>query len=593
VSQAPALFAQNKWRTEGGRDFLQLVSENGQVLSWIDSTGAMSVSGVPPSVINANYVSGAKFDARFFNDGSTTSGQNTLTSATLACNAADNGKLVIVVNDGTNVYPFGTGLVTQIGCNSATVAALSTTASQTTGGLTWAIGTDDTAAIVAAKNAAWASNQALALPCGVTIVSAPPFVFATGQTFGQNFSVQGCLGTSTTMFILHPQITSTIMTGGTIFYQIPASDIGYSPAGAAGTFEINNIRLTTLNGALPATSGGFIFFIAQTAGHIQMTGFGLAGGANSCTAFAAASGEASFDRMNIQNTTLNGCLFFNFQGQGTNVLSNSILAFSRTGVIQCNSTICDLENNYLIGNGQFTNASVFTNGAGSSIRVRGGTYTASAGLPLFDISSGANTLSLDSTFVQNSNAGTEGGAIKTAAGATVYMQKSIVNCTNAAAQPTCIGGLGNAGTIFDLGGNTINGFPVGIMLIADGHSVKGACTGVATPSATLGLYGTGPNVVATACTSALIGSGSVVSGSRTLQNLLVTSTAAGVNASSGVVTVLKNGGATAITCTIGVGTSCVDGTHTVAVADGDLISIQFTTQAAETLAGVKAIVEWN
>jgi hypothetical protein len=54
--------------------------------------------------------------------------------------------------------------------------------------------------------------------------------------------------------------------------------------------------------------------------------------------------------------------------------------------------------------------------------------------------------------------------------------------------------------------------------------------------------------------------------------------------------VLKNGGATTMTCTLGTGTSCTDVTHTQAYAIGDLISIQFTTQAAETLANVRASV---
>ena len=79
-----------------------------------------------------------------------------------------------------------------------------------------------------------------------------------------------------------------------------------------------------------------------------------------------------------------------------------------------------------------------------------------------------------------------------------------------------------------------------------------------------------------------------------LYALNVTATHAGVNASSGVVTVLKNGSATTLTCTIGTLTSCADNTHgPVAYAVGDVISIQFTTQASEVLAGVKAsILAW-
>jgi len=76
----------------------------------------------------------------------------------------------------------------------------------------------------------------------------------------------------------------------------------------------------------------------------------------------------------------------------------------------------------------------------------------------------------------------------------------------------------------------------------------------------------------------------------TLKALIVSAGTGGVNASSGVVTVLKNGSTTTMTCTLGTGTSCTDITHTQAYAAGDLISIQFTTQAAETLANVKAVV---
>lgn len=138
----------------------------------------------------------------------------------------------------------------------------------------------------------------------------------------------------------------------------------------------------------------------------------------------------------------------------------------------------------------------------------------------------------------------------------------------------------------------ITGAAAGVIQ-ADGHSLKGTCTGVGTAASTLGLYGTGPNVTLTTCTSTTIGSGVPISVAATALSLRVTATAAGTNASSGVVTVLKNGVATTITCTIGTGTSCLDSTHSVAFADGDLISLQFTTQAADTLAGVKAQILWQ
>ena len=77
---------------------------------------------------------------------------------------------------------------------------------------------------------------------------------------------------------------------------------------------------------------------------------------------------------------------------------------------------------------------------------------------------------------------------------------------------------------------------------------------------------------------------------RTVNLLWVNAATGGVSASSGVVTLYKNGSATALTCTLGTGTSCTDYTHTVSVTTGDLLTLEFTTQATETLAGVKAFV---
>lgn len=154
--------------------------------------------------------------------------------------------------------------------------------------------------------------------------------------------------------------------------------------------------------------------------------------------------------------------------------------------------------------------------------------------------------------------------------------------------------IGGSATFFDLGGNTFSQGTVGVnnastaTYRADGHTINGACTGVSTASSTLGLYGTGPNVTSTTCTSTTIGTGITMQTAGTIRALAVSATAAGVNASSGVVTLLKNGVAQTLTCTVGTSTSCFDSTHTVSYAAGDLLSFQFTTQAAETLAGVKA-----
>lgn len=202
-------------------------------------------------------------------------------------------------------------------------------------------------------------------------------------------------------------------------------------------------------------------------------------------------------------------------------------------------------------------------------------------------------LDIEDSYLDMTAAGTSTSTgdigINDQAGYNVYIKNSIIKGTT--------GGNGYTGVaasqLYDMGGNTWGTISTTGVMNAEGHSLKGICTGVGTAASTLGLYNTGPNVTATTCTSTNIGTGVAVSGSRTLQNLIVTATAAGTNASSGVVTVLVDGSASTITCTIGTGTSCSDTTHTVALTDGQRVSIQFTTQAADTLAGVKAIVSWN
>jgi len=211
-----------------------------------------------------------------------------------------------------------------------------------------------------------------------------------------------------------------------------------------------------------------------------------------------------------------------------------------------------------------------------------------SGTNSFTAQIGSGTVTLDSDQIIGSNATF---ALDNGFGATVHAKNTTISMV-AGANPA-IRNL-SPSVFFNDGGNFFTGTISNTgSWIADGHSLKGICTGTATANTTLGLYGSGPNVTLTTCTSATIGSGITIGGPHTLQHLFVTATHAGVNASSGLVTVLQNGVATTITCTVGTATSCSDTTHSVTLADGDLISIQFTTQLAEVLAGVKAIVEWN
>lgn len=127
-------------------------------------------------------------------------------------------------------------------------------------------------------------------------------------------------------------------------------------------------------------------------------------------------------------------------------------------------------------------------------------------------------------------------------------------------------------------------------IVAAGHSLLGACTGVATASSTLGLYGTGPLLTTTTCTSTTIGGGEVMQRATTLSSLRCTSSATTVSVTCKV---LVNGVASTITCTMTASTICTDFAHTVALNPGDLVSEEIVTGAAETGANIKAFVLWQ
>jgi hypothetical protein len=84
----------------------------------------------------------------------------------------------------------------------------------------------------------------------------------------------------------------------------------------------------------------------------------------------------------------------------------------------------------------------------------------------------------------------------------------------------------------------------------------------------------------------------VISGPGTLANLRVYSSAVAVGGSAkDVLTVLKNGSTTGITCTIAAsGTTCSDLTRSANVVAGDVITFSFVTATSDTAANVSAVV---
>lgn len=119
-------------------------------------------------------------------------------------------------------------------------------------------------------------------------------------------------------------------------------------------------------------------------------------------------------------------------------------------------------------------------------------------------------------------------------------------------------------------------------------TLVGTATGVLSPSVTLGFYGLGQRATPTG-TSVVVANGEVMQQTQAIIGFNVVTATAGINASSGVVSLLKNGAAFSppITCTLGSAVLvCVDFAHPNFALAGDVVSATITTQAAETLSNV-------
>jgi hypothetical protein len=121
--------------------------------------------------------------------------------------------------------------------------------------------------------------------------------------------------------------------------------------------------------------------------------------------------------------------------------------------------------------------------------------------------------------------------------------------------------------------------------------LNGYCTGTATASATLGMSpGMGSQATNTCVGTYTAASERMMASAGTFTKLYIKCQTGGVNASSGVFTVMKNNTAQTITATVGVGTTANDTAHSFSYVAGDTIGLRFTTQAAETLATCTASI---
>lgn len=556
----------------------------------------------------STYIDAATFgvtaNTQYVLDATWTINTQNVSSATGAFKSTDTGKACVgISNSGTATLPVGTFTFLTSTTGTCSVNA---TASQTNGTFVW--GTDDTTAMQAAWTAILtrpalgaAANASCGgkflIPYGFIWVTQNPATTATPASCGQfdsefpQYYVEGA-GYGATVFFLAPSFLFNTTTAGgcrfgslqstclwgtnfTHFRAFGATTLGFVPTfsgvasvltlGTNGTGEQINI----FNMGNPTNLTG-ISILGQT----DMCSFCVVDGAGSTGFNVSAQAAMCFNCWTNVGLNVTGSALFNDYGGGYNphanqdgvVVSGTMNMFGTyANAISTNFAACSLGANAVL-NIYATNSPVSGLGAcrnagvGAGILFRGNNAT----------------VSLSSA---NVTGGATGGAIST-------------------------NGVNTGDKIIDLGNNSINGTMANLQAAGatwlgygNGPNIRGFCTGVATASSTLALRISGSSTsgtgVATTCTSTTIDAGQVMQTAGTLIELLVNAGTGGVNASSGVVTVLKNGAAQTMTCTLGTGTSCQDGTHTVAYAIGDLISIQFTTQTSETLANVKATVIAN
>lgn len=600
--------------------------------------GSSGGGGLDQTVNPLSSTYGAKFDVRYVYDAGYTNASPTVTfpQNDIAATTADNGKICFGANSTNIASLLGTSLVTaQNTCTFASASsftmsanALATCTASGTVLCTFAIGTqDDATAINAAVSAAWSTSNpgkclAVQLPSGAAFIgsgianlSITQLSSACGGSAG-NVAQSGIDTTQTgpefygqgpgnSTLIPLPNFNFASCTGGDgtgcnfATPNLELHDVGINGLGNAvgGSHSVRLIELLGSTGGGACTgSTGFNITVANWAETSGGT-VGFSAGKSACgdpfywniVSEMAGSTNCEFNsaglNSNFQAVTCFGAtaqaltlvcaangVVNSSMGQYVDMISNGPL------VTQGNACIWNSQQEFFSNNVQGLNASVYFNNS------------ASATIAYFDKAQFTSFAAGTATNMFN---------VTASASATIHVRNSLFYQANNNSRLLSINSfthfIDDGGNNYSPTGNlpnfasTITGADVEFI-----GSLKGICTGVGTAASTLALRVTGTSTtgtgIPTTCTSTTLDAGIPSQGARTIYGLNVTATAAGTNASSGVVTVLKNGVAQAVTCTIGTGTSCNDFTHSFTTVDGDLVSIQFTTQAADTLAGVKAVV---
>jgi hypothetical protein len=303
------------------------------------------------------------------------------------------------------------------------------------------------------------------------------------------------------------------------------------------------------------------------------------------------SGDVYVTHNSIQNT--NQCLGAGSPGAGF------------TGFLTENSLVlCGIQGAVAFGNGgggtQYSTNDTFSGGGTSLACIK---FTAPQTVYFKNVTMGCGptttgpTLSVPASVTvavegehssiawSNINGGSGGTALINAG--TVTLRNTSVTCAG-----TCTA-INNSGTLLFKEGNVISGGAItntGTIQVIEGEGgYQGACTGVVTSGTTVALFNLGETATTT-CSTAVGTGGQVATKAGTIYALYCTATAG--NQATDACTVVKNGAAQTMTCSLNGVATCTDGTvaHWVSYVQGDILAIEVIGGAATTLANVKGVI---
>src|SRR5271157_1377763 len=259
---------------------------------------------------------------------------------------------------------------------------------------------------------------------------------------------------------------------------------GYCPVGCSD-FDVTNIRLTSMAGALPMSVPMAAFL--GTGSSLRMRGVQIhdlfTSNANNCFLIQNSTGEQYYDVMNIQH---GNCFDFSLQGQGVNVVSNSILAFNSSGnqLLTCSSANCTLLDDYMGAGGS---GPVNMAGTNSVLNVIGGFYLNQT----FNASGSSHTLRF-SGGMQDAASANQPNIVDTT-NMVVYVNGALLS--HSFAGKSIFTGTGQ---VWDLGGNTAT-TNAGTVINGPALFQTNSITGTALTTGNVGLTsGWGASSVATA-----------------------------------------------------------------------------------------------